>query len=102
MSKLSAKRLLSFSVPLMALILNINVASADPSDLDAALNDSLQEHKEIVREIKRKPTGEKVESPILKAGKTREEVQINFDFEESDTKSASNYTDISDIVERRN
>lgn len=79
--------------------------SADTTDLQSALDNSLQEHQEIIKRLSlnRMPAAiENIQPLALKAGKTREQIDIDFEQEEADTKNASNYGDISEIVERKN
>ncbi len=90
---------------ILGLGLGASKAMADATDLNAALNDSLKENKEIIQSISRAPASEfqTIEVPkSLKGGKVKEAVEIDFDKDEADTKNASNYKDISDIVERTN
>ena len=101
MSSQSAKNLIYVSALFTAFALISLTAHAETSDLDSALNNSLQESREITQNLYPKLANDlSAPTETLKAGKLREEVQINFDFDESDTKKTSNYSDVTDIVER--
>ena len=95
----------SLSLILTAVLFFSLSLRADPIDLQSALDNSLQEHKAIVKQLSlnRMPAAvENIQPLALKAGKTREQIDIDFESEEADTKNASNYGDISEIVERKN
>ncbi len=95
----TTKHIFYITAFLVSLVLGGQRALADTADLASALNNSLQESRELNQNLSRSPSSEPAEAPAVSTpnGKT----QINFDFEESDTKSTANYKDITEIVEHQ-